>query len=285
MLSLDILPNLIVPLAQGRSPHRSKKKKSAEALYESGVDYYKRNKYQEALTAFSESYDISRNPDTQYNIGMCFKQVGMCKEAIEAFRFYLRERLKAADNETDRLDVADAQERIRECKAEIVKIEGEVKPRDEYIPPPAKPNLLTAVSKTTTHPSSRNRKWGWTSLALSLASFAASGASLYMARKKQLEHGNLVDTLKTQGEVIKGGGNLHFANENAKQNHASSLNDLDQTMKRYNAAGIVTLSAGAAFLVGGLTLLRSDRRGRVASKVSLEPTLGSDLGLGLSIRF
>lgn len=293
MFPTRILPALIVPVALGR-PTRAASKR-AEKYFKKAVEYYKRDNFEKALENLRKSYAINGNPNTLYNIGQCLSRLGKLEEAIQAYKSYLKDRTKLPDPKADFAEVKMVQDFIAEMKktlADLHKTLQASEKKDRYVALPKSASLVAspaprgdlAIAKSPPKISSK-RKWGWTSLAVSLASFAASGASLYMARKKQLEHGNLVDKLKMQGEVIEEGGNLHFANENAKQTHASSLNDLDQTMKRYNAAGIVTLSAGVAFLAGGLTLLRSDRRGRVASKVSLEPTLGSELGVGLSVRF
>lgn len=293
MFPTRILPALIAPVALGR-PTRAANKR-AEEYFKKGVEYYKRDHLEKALEKFRKSYAINGNPNTLYNIGQCLSRMGKLEEAVETYENYLKDRIKSPDPQADFAEVKMVQDFIAEMKktlADLHKTLQASEKKDKYVVPPKSASLVAspaprgdlAIAKTAPKISSK-RKWAWTSLTLSAASFAASGASLYMARKKQLEHGNLVDRLKTQGEVVEEEGHLHFASASAKQSHADSLNDLDQTMKRYNAVGIVTLSAGAAFLAGGLTLLRSDRRGRVASKVSLEPTLGSEVGLGLNISF
>jgi tetratricopeptide (TPR) repeat protein len=82
----------------------------AKAKYEEAKGHYGEGKYEEALAAFTEAYNLSNKPDLLYNLGVCSEKLGQIKKAIAYYELYLEENPQATDREavTKRLEALKA---------------------------------------------------------------------------------------------------------------------------------------------------------------------------------
>lgn len=61
----------------------------AKKHFKAGRKHYNNEKYEAALNEFQKSYGFIRILDMQYNIGLCYENLGMLDKAIEAFQLCL----------------------------------------------------------------------------------------------------------------------------------------------------------------------------------------------------
>ena len=89
-------------------------KLSAKAHYETATRLYEVREYGDALKEYKAGYLTRPDPSFLFNIGQCYKKLGMPEEAREFFREYLK---KAAADDPNR---AQAEARIRELDSRQV---------------------------------------------------------------------------------------------------------------------------------------------------------------------
>jgi tetratricopeptide (TPR) repeat protein len=91
---------LALPTAGRAAPDRAKERyKEGKALFEAG-------KMEEALAAFTDSYNASGNPDLLYNLGVCSERLGLKDKAVAYYELYLEEKPDAPDAPDVRARVA-----------------------------------------------------------------------------------------------------------------------------------------------------------------------------------
>jgi hypothetical protein len=85
--------------AEPEGPKLSKQEadKKARALFEQGKHAYEDGNYRDAWDYFRQAYLLSKRPELLYNVGQSADRLRMDREALEAFRLYLR-RLPDAEN-------------------------------------------------------------------------------------------------------------------------------------------------------------------------------------------
>jgi tetratricopeptide (TPR) repeat protein len=93
-----------VPLARGAADDKA----IAKAHYEAATRLYDVHEYGDALKEYKAGYLTRPDPSFLFNIGQCYKRLGMPDQAREFFREYLK---KAAPDDKNR---AQAEARIRE---------------------------------------------------------------------------------------------------------------------------------------------------------------------------
>lgn len=93
-------------VARGLSPEAQ-----AKAHYGRGTSYYNLGRYREALAEYEAAYLAVQDPPFLFNIGQCQRKMGKDREALGAYRSYLR----VAPNAPNRFDV---QKRIAELERE-----------------------------------------------------------------------------------------------------------------------------------------------------------------------
>jgi tetratricopeptide (TPR) repeat protein len=77
-------------------------KKKAKKLFSEGVSYFGAGKHAQALEAFQKSYKLRPHWAIRYNLGLCYKELGMYTKAKEEFLDFLEEggkEVKAATKE------------------------------------------------------------------------------------------------------------------------------------------------------------------------------------------
>ncbi|MBK8593630.1 MAG: tetratricopeptide repeat protein [Sandaracinaceae bacterium] len=74
--------------AQAVSP-ATDNEEEARALFIAGRSAFDQGRFEEALSHFKRSYELSGRPELLYNIGTAADRVGRLEEAITAFRSYL----------------------------------------------------------------------------------------------------------------------------------------------------------------------------------------------------
>jgi hypothetical protein len=98
----------------------------AKALYDEGLRHYNLAEYPAAITAWKQSYLLSKRPLLLFNIGQAYRLSGDCKAALMFYDNYSREEGTPAP------ELAEA---INECK----------KPPPETPPPPQKPQTVRTI--------------------------------------------------------------------------------------------------------------------------------------------
>jgi len=121
---------LLVPvasIAQGEPPAEAEKPKEvdleqAKAKYEEGKGHYQAEKYEEALAAFTEAYNLSNKPDLLFNLGVCSEKLGQNKKAIAYYELYLEENPDATDRDdvTKRLEALEASQEAPPPAAPVI---------------------------------------------------------------------------------------------------------------------------------------------------------------------
>lgn len=112
---------------------------AAKAHYEAATRLYDIHEYDAALKEFKAGYVTRPDPSFLYNIGQCYKKLGMPVQAREFFREYLK---KAPADDRNR---AQVEARLREL---------DVGEHGKTNPPPMAPALTPTVSGESTTDSS-----------------------------------------------------------------------------------------------------------------------------------
>jgi tetratricopeptide (TPR) repeat protein len=105
----------------------------AKDLFAKGDAAYAEGKYEEALAAFQESYDLSGRPQLLFNISNAAERLGKLQEAADALEKYLASG-KAKDREIVQKRLASLKERLDKQKKEqdeVARKEEERKREDE----------------------------------------------------------------------------------------------------------------------------------------------------------
>jgi len=81
----------------GDSPSAEDADRKARALFQQGKQAYEDGKYRDAWDYFRQAYLLSKRPELLYNVGQSADRLRMDREALAAFRLYLK-KLPNADN-------------------------------------------------------------------------------------------------------------------------------------------------------------------------------------------
>ncbi len=79
---------------------------TAKAAYEQGKQLFAEGKYEEAIEKFTESYNLSTEPNLLFNLAKCAEQLGDADRAIAYYEVYLEELPDAPDAEEIRKQMA-----------------------------------------------------------------------------------------------------------------------------------------------------------------------------------
>jgi tetratricopeptide (TPR) repeat protein len=69
----------------------------AKTKYIEGKQHYEAGKFDLALAAFTEAYNLSNKPDLLFNLGVCSEKLGQDRKAIAYYELYLEENPEASD--------------------------------------------------------------------------------------------------------------------------------------------------------------------------------------------
>lgn len=89
----------------------------ARVAFQSGVEHYAAERFEEALRAFQEAYRIAPHPSVRVNMANCYEQLGRLVEALDHFQRFLIE-AEGASAEQQR-DVRAAVRRLRARVGEV----------------------------------------------------------------------------------------------------------------------------------------------------------------------
>lgn len=104
----------------------------ARELFAKGDSAYAEGRYEEALSAFQEAFDLSLRPQLLFNISNALERLGRYSEALDALEKYLQSG-KARDRDVVQKRIANLKKRVEEKREadRIAKEEEEKKKREE----------------------------------------------------------------------------------------------------------------------------------------------------------
>jgi tetratricopeptide (TPR) repeat protein len=108
--------SILLALAVAGSVH-GEDRAAARQAYGEAVKHYDLNQYAEALDAFKRAYWNYEDPVILFNIAQCHRSLNHKKEAIDAYRSYLRKAPEARNREEVQRIVADLEAAISREKA------------------------------------------------------------------------------------------------------------------------------------------------------------------------
>ena len=165
-------------------------KELARMYYDRGKESFSQKDHQTALVAFKKAYHLARLPGLLFNIGQCHRSLKQHREAVTAFRLYLKKKPDVANREDIEKLIAEMESKIaREPKKPPVEGPGAKtlpgpaprpapvpgsQPRTDLTPPPPPPPVRA-------RPSPFYKKW-WFWSAVALAVGGASVGVYFAAR-------------------------------------------------------------------------------------------------------
>ncbi|MDD5308169.1 MAG: tetratricopeptide repeat protein [Deltaproteobacteria bacterium] len=218
----------------------------AKDRYKDGKALFEAGKIEEALAAFTDSYNASGNPDLLFNLGVCSERLGRKDKAVAYYELYLEEK-------PDAPDAADVRARVAALKAPPPR---PVEPTTEAAnpPAPARPELVVApVEEDDT-----GVPWPAVTVGAGALVLASGALTAILAYREY-------DFLKRECAPGCSDGRVEKARDMAL------------------AADIQFAVGGAAVVVGAVLWLTRDKgRGDVAG-VSVRPVPGGSGGPGLAM--
>jgi tetratricopeptide (TPR) repeat protein len=214
------------------------KARDAQLLLERGASLYREGRYEEAIAAYQQGYEIEPNAAFLYAWAQAERQGGDCPSAITLYERFLREELSPAQR-------AAAEQNLERCRQEPVVAPASVAPAPppartvEARPSPAPPAAVTRPSPADPAPAPVSMYSPWYTdfwggaLSLSGLSAAAVGAGFYMSslsRQDQTEAG-------AQGDF-----------PGSYDQHEGEL----RRARQDRIVGVVGIGVGAALLTAGV---------------------------------
>src|SRR5689334_19842947 len=96
----------------------------ARELFQKGDTAYAEGRYEEALAAFQEAYDLSGRAQLLFNVSNALERLGRYQEAVDALEKYLSSG-KAKDRDVVQKRLANLKKRVDEQKKEQEKLAKE----------------------------------------------------------------------------------------------------------------------------------------------------------------
>jgi tetratricopeptide (TPR) repeat protein len=104
----------------------------ARELFQKGDAAYAEGRYEEALSAFQEAYDLSSRPQLLFNVSNALERLGRYAEAVEALEKYLANTPKARDRDVVQKRLANLKKRVEtQKKDEAAKAADDEKKKKE----------------------------------------------------------------------------------------------------------------------------------------------------------
>lgn len=101
--------------AQPRTSEKAALDQRAHDLFQKGDTAYAEGRYEEALAAFEEAYELSSRPQLLFNVSNSLERLGRYSEAVEALEKYLSSG-KARDKDVVQKRLANLKKRVEEQK-------------------------------------------------------------------------------------------------------------------------------------------------------------------------
>jgi tetratricopeptide (TPR) repeat protein len=224
----------------------------ARQLSDEGRALFDRTLYAEAIAAFKASYALEPKARLWFNIGLAYRRLGDCDQALVFYRRYLAE-------EPDAFNRARVEDRITEMQACSRAPEQAAPPEPARVPAatPSSPPAPATAAATSVEATARPRRGH--RLVVAGAVVAAAGvASLATAV------GLSVDAMHTSNTITRlfhDGGDWTAADA---QTLARGRND--------NIAAGVLYGVGGAALASSVVLLALARRAARAPRIALVPS-------------
>ena len=102
----------------------------ARELFQKGDTAYAEGRYEEALAAFQEAYDLSGRPQLLFNVSNALERLGRYEEAVDALEKYLASG-KARDRDVVQKRLANLKKRVEEQRKEQEQKAKEEQEREE----------------------------------------------------------------------------------------------------------------------------------------------------------
>jgi tetratricopeptide (TPR) repeat protein len=94
----------------------------ARAHFERGAQAYREARYREAIDAFLAAFRLDRDPGLIFNVGQAWEKLGNVREALAAYRDYLRLAPRADDRAAVLASIRNLEGRLRERGVQQVSI-------------------------------------------------------------------------------------------------------------------------------------------------------------------
>jgi hypothetical protein len=239
-------------------------KARAKELFDNGQILYDEGRYDDAVTAWQESYRLSGYPDLLFNISNAYERAGKYTEALDTLNKY---RAYASADERATLDrrIAGLQERKAAQDAEAARIAALQ----------AQTTTTTTTTTTTPTPTTPPPKTGGGVQALPIALLSTGAVGLGVGGVFAAGAAGAMGDIKDQCVPADGGGYLC-------PTAASTAADARGQKATISA---VALGVGGAFAIGGVVAAIAGN-GASDGDVSFGPLIGGDgAGITMSGRF
>lgn len=273
LLKIGVMP-VITPLLAQVANLSQDPAESAKVHFDAGKGYYESKKYDKALEEFQEAYDIIKSANILVNIGLCYQKVGGYKEAITAFKNYLRWKPYALDRKEIEgwIRELEKKQKEKEIKQQNPKNQqpsldttqpivgfASLNPppaktsTDGYIPPPEEGHPIDiGTSKSNEGSLLTYKNLMWTSVGLGVAGLVTALVAHIVTKQKEEEHSSAVGDLESRGEIVNG----RFASKQAQDTYSPSLNESSDDVHQGEKIVYGGLISGAVFFgLGGLFYL------------------------------
>ena len=112
-ISIGLALGLLLSGAEAFAQNSAQEEQFSKLMMD-GVTAYRQgaqdsSKYEEAIKAFEQAYEIQKNPDILYNIGRCYHMLNKCSNALEKYREYALLSPENAKSVKTYIDELDAQ--------------------------------------------------------------------------------------------------------------------------------------------------------------------------------
>lgn len=227
----------------------------AKRHFELGRTYYDQAAYDKALTAFEESYNLSKKAALLFNIGKCYEALGKLEQAIEHYERYL----KATDTSDPNLAA-----RIENLRKRVAAARPQPAPEPTPTPapeptPPAEPAQPEQPAPDPAQPARWMTWTGWTLVGVGGASIVTSIVLGVFAQRK-------ADAVER-----------YWAD---KERDWAEVSVFEDEGKALQTGQIVTMIAGIAIAGGGVAMLLLAPK-HESRRVTLTPQIGPGLvGVG-----
>lgn len=247
-------------LAQEATPSKASSENDAQAkrMYEAGVSFYEAGRYEAAIEAFEEAYELSQRHVLLLNIASAYERLGELEKTLDVLKRY-QPHVEPEKSAALEKRIESLAQRLDEQRAQAQQDQAQVKVAAQT--EPNKPKQPAPVADPIQPQPPKQEKGAgalaWTSLIGGGLLLAGGGGMLVWG---ELQHQDLDDRIKS-GEL-----DLHDA---AGFEEAQQLNDAADQKK---LTGYILMGVGGAATIAGIVLFAtssSDEEGQATKTVSV----------------